>query len=164
MTVKELNETFKMCKDQLAAIGFSQVYTNNYRLEFNSRAKNRLGRCRKLPDGGFLISLNSVYANLNPEKAKETIMHELIHSIDGCFDHKNKWQNIVSLVNRKYGYTISRCVDAGNDYREQAYERNYKVKCLGCGHETSRERISKLIKHPEAYKCGICGGKLERIV
>lgn len=163
MTLVELNNSFEICKDQLAAIGFKQVYINKYKVEFNTRAKRRLGRCSKVPDGSYLITINNTYADLNPKKAKETIMHELIHSLDGCLDHGDKWKKVVNMVNRKYGYSISRCTDAGNDYKEQAFERTYMVKCAACGRETSRERISKVIQHPELYKCGLCGGKLERI-
>ena len=163
MTLDEFNDTFEGCRDQLIELGYKQIRTNNYELEFNTRAKKRLGRCSKLPNGSYKIALNSAYAKLNPDKAKETIMHELIHSIDGCMNHKDKWQRIAGQVNRKYGYTISRCTDAGNEYREQTYERTYKVKCSGCGRETSRERMSKLIQHPEKFRCGICGSSLERI-
>ena len=38
----------------------------------------------------------------------------------------------------------------------------YMVRCVRCGREFCREKQSKLIQHPEFYRCG-CGGKIERV-
>lgn len=163
MLMNELNGIFSECKDQLANIGYNEVLNNQYQLLFNSKLKHTLGNCRRVSAENYIITINSIYSDLNPEGAKETVMHELIHSINGCMDHKEKWKAIACKVNWKYGYQIQRITDAGNEYREQVYNKTYILKCSGCGQEIYREKFTKTIQHPELYKCGCCGNSFTRI-
>ena len=39
---------------------------------------------------------------------------------------------------------------------------NHRPKCLRCGSEIGRQRMSAAVEHPEHYRCK-CGGRLRRI-
>lgn len=37
-----------------------------------------------------------------------TIVHELLHTCEGCFNHGAKWKYYAEVMNNKYGYQITR--------------------------------------------------------
>lgn len=135
--------------------------------EVNTRAK-RWGQCRKVPDG-YVISIN---ASLLDERNAEdglmnTILHELIHSVKGCFNHGKNWKAVAEKINRKYGYNIKRISSAEEKgvSSETIPKRNvkYKFVCSGCGAEVVRERASKFTNNCQNYHCAKCGGSFEQV-
>lgn len=80
-------------------------------------------------------------------------------------NHGKKWKQLAYAVNRATGYPIKRTTSFEEKGINEDEFKNVKyiVKCTGCGSERKRTRMSKLVKHPEWYRCGQCGSKLERI-
>lgn len=127
----------------------------------NSRAKTRFGVCRKTPgEYDFQIELNSELLKAKEEKALNTVVHEILHSVKGCMNHGAIWTNYANKMNRKFGYDISRT----STYEKLGLVRpkpKYLVQCQGCGVEVHRSRRSKLITHINDFACGTCNGKLK---
>lgn len=44
---------------------------------------------------------------------------------------------------------------------ENRVDPNYIIECQDCGYTWDRQRKSKIVKYPERYNCGDCGGNLE---
>lgn len=164
------------CKKELDKLGI--VYGNNIRFTVNNRAKSRWGRCNK-ERNGYNIEINS---DLLDERnsligLKETILHEMIHTVSGCMNHGDKWKRLADKVNRAYGYTISRvntaedkglCEEAIRERTEARQNKinampTYRVVCQGCGYEFIRHKMSKLITDTDEFRCGLCNGKLKRV-
>ena len=161
--MRNLEKYVICCMAELDAIGIN--YGNILEVKVNMRAKTRLGRCRKTSKG-YLIEINS---NLLDESIKElylknTIIHELLHTCEGCMNHGTNWKRLADKVNRVYGYNISRVgsLPKEKDVKE-IIKPNYIIKCSKCGKTYSRIKKSKLVQHPEHYRCGRCGGKLNLI-
>ena len=101
------------------------------------------------------------------QAAKNTILHELLHTVKGCKGHKGQWKELAAKVNRRLPqYTIKRTTSE----EEKGFERTvrvrtnrYTVKCSKCGREYHREKESKVIQHPEKYRCGACNSPLVRV-
>ena len=97
---------------------------------------------------------------------ENTIIHELIHTCDGCYNHGSKFQAYGRKVNKELGYNISTYVSKeesmvmDNVYKPK--ERRYKVICPTCEQEFSYKVRSKVYQHPELYICGVCGTRLVR--
>lgn len=99
---------------------------------------------------------------------KGTIIHELLHTIDDCMNHKKKWKYYANIVNNAYGYNIKRCTN----YREMGLtdtnlidtlkNTRYKLECKECKRIISRNRMCNIIRYYDNYICG-CGGKFKRI-
>jgi predicted SprT family Zn-dependent metalloprotease len=149
--------------EKLAKLGYDEVLHYNYVLKFNMRAKGRYGRCSKLGKDEFEIQLNYEYAQVATLKdVIETVIHEVMHSIDGCMNHGRKWKYIAYLVRNKYGHNIERTGKC-EEYRalkNETIDYKYMVKCNRCGVESKYQKKSKLINHPEKYRCGNCRGTL----
>ena len=164
------------CKKELDNLGIE--YANNISFTVNSRAKSRWGRCNKNRGGRYVIEINSELLNeCNSLRGlKETILHEMIHTVSGCMNHGDKWKRLADKVNRRYGYAIKRtnspedkglCDEAireRNETRQQKLDAmpTYRVVCEQCGHEYIRHKMSKLITDTEHYRCA-CNGKLKRV-
>lgn len=113
------------------------------------------------------ISARLLQDSVSDQAAKNTIMHELLHTVKGCYGHKGKWKDLALTVNRLLPqYTIKRTTSAEEKGLESIRKKRtnrYAVKCEHCGKEFCREKMSKLIQHPEKFRCGICGNSLIRV-
>ncbi|EFW91090.1 hypothetical protein ZOD2009_15911 [Haladaptatus paucihalophilus DX253] len=61
-----------------------------------------------------------------------------------------------------HGRTFERRTDAldTSQYCERFTSPNWWVICEACGERIPRYQRSKVVKHPEQYNCGDCGGSL----
>lgn len=166
--MKKLEILAAECTQDLLSIGIQPGIVNKWII--NTRAKCRWGMCKSVAPGLFNISIAYclLQDDINDQAAKDTILHELLHTVKGCNGHKGKWKELAAKVNKQLTqYTIKRTTS----YNEKGIERTpvmrinkYAVRCLKCGKEYQREKKSKVIQHPEKYRCRICGSKLERVL
>ena len=139
-------------------------------IEVNSRLSRALGRCcaRYGYDGyTYRIEINPcILANgLEDRISKNTIMHELIHTCDGCLNHGYEFQRRAVMVNRKLGYNVHTTTDgnaleaAGVVLKHAA--DNYGIVCKKCGVVVQkRKRWSSTLENIGNYRHHGCGGDL----
>lgn len=164
--MKNLQALAAQCRTELASIGIFCGKVNRWTV--NTRAKTRWGLCRKLPDGSFEIEISAMLLqdSVSDRAAKETIIHELLHTVAGCNGHTGKWKLLAALVNQKLPmYQIKRTTSAEekgmqNVRKTQSYR--YLLRCSSCGKNIQRQKKSAVVEHPERYRC-TCGGRLIRI-
>lgn len=158
----ELVEESK-CELDLLGIKYQEVRT----WTVNSRAKCRWGQCKMLSNGVFDISISArlLEDDVDNNVVKSTIIHELLHTVEDCFGHGEKWKMLALKVNQAYpDYNIKRISTAEekgikSDIKE--YKKNHKIVCIECGYFVYRQRAGKLVLHPEKFRCGKCGGILK---
>lgn len=143
-------------------------------ISFNDRFTSTLGRCRRKRGADtFEIEITSEMRGFDEKggeylKAlKEVVIHELIHTCDGAFNHGYLFKHYAFSANCHYGYNIQRLADykhlgVGKTDAERKKEVRYAVKCTRCGALFERTRETKIIKYPERYHCR-CGGALVRV-
>lgn len=163
--MKDLQKLLKECKEELDVLGI-QYSTDITSLEVNKRAKNRWGQCKK--NGGIYsinISERLLKDDIKDEVCKETIIHELLHTCKGCFNHGKEWKRLGELVTDCYCYyNITRCSSASSMGIEIVHdEYKYAFKCKNCGEIIYRRRESKFTKNHQDYCCSGCGGKFEKV-
>lgn len=166
------------CINELKALDIPFDESANVKLR--KHRKSSFGICHRRYNGNlgynYTIEINESLISLCLENKmdlnaiKHTLLHEYIHTIDGCFNHKAKWLRYVNMLNKEYGYNIKRC----SSYEERNIDKDslkmlelldndkYVVQCMKCGAKIKRARKSKLITHTDCYRCG-CGGRLKRI-
>ena len=163
MKVLDIYETANECLAELDEIGI--VYGNIVDFKVDTRAKRRLGLC-SIVDNGFVISVSKTLLenDENFKLLKETILHEIIHTCEGCFNHGDRWKKIASIVNNAYDYDIKRAIET-KEFDAEYSKRNHshKVVCTGCGQEVFRLRECSLTQHPELWKCCKCGERFKRV-
>ena len=167
ITLTDLNTLMNECKKELIDLGYYEVMNKSYMICFNSRFKAKLGQIKMIP-GGYQIDINSHFAEIYPEGVRNTIMHELIHSLQGCMNHGNKWQTIAKLVNNTlhYNVTTTSYYEKYQKYynaHSNKSTNNYTLTCAPCNHKWNYKKRTKLItkiQNNQAYigMCPYCGG------
>ncbi len=130
-------------------------------VRLNRRAVSRFGCCIRQGDG-YLIELSERLLAAEERACLQTLAHEVLHTCPGCRDHGAVWKGYAAAMNAAYGYQISRtgtCEALGVPDLRPA---RYVLVCQACGQEFRRARTSRLVQHPERYRCR-CGGRLLRI-
>lgn len=163
LTLFNLEQIMHTCKQQLVSLGFTELNSKYYNLEINSRFRNKLGQCCYNRKSMFYtIKISKSFIQVCPEYVSNTMMHELIHSINGCMNHGPNFKHVAKLVNDKFGYNVSTTAyyDSYNMYLKNTKNYKYKVKCSHCGKEWLYEKAGKIVKgiqhNPHYAKCPIC--------
>ena len=163
--MKDIKSLYEKCNKMLEDIG---IHTNPILdVQVNTRAKKRWGQCKKTPYGFIIqISARLLQDDVSDMAAENTMLHELLHACDGCFDHGYHWKRLAEKVNNTYGYNVKRtasCEEYGVKVEREPERINYKFVCEGCGQVITRSRASKFTRNYSNYICGICSGKFRRV-
>lgn len=62
------------------------------------------------PDKFEIIVSHQLFKTFGRRKKKaltNIMMHELIHTVDGCFNHGPEWKKWITMLNDKHGYLIN---------------------------------------------------------
>ncbi len=162
--MNDLKTLIQECQAELSAISIPYGTVTSWKI--NTRAKSRWGQCRLLPDGTFEIQISHrlLTGMTDPTAAKETIIHELLHTAKGCQNHGKRWKLLADRVNKAYPeYRIKRTSSAqekGLSEPDTISQKNYVITCQNCGMRSFRKRASRVVTHPEHYRCSRCGGSL----
>lgn len=161
--MKNLLKLAAVCEAELRSIGIQPAA--KIRWTVNTRATRRWGSCKKAGPGAYEISISSrlLQEDVDTQAAKDTIMHELLHTVKGTKGHTGLWLQLATQVNQRLPqYSIKRTAS----YEEKGVEPDaarYIIRCTCCGKEFSRQRMSNLVRAPQNYRCGACGHPLERV-
>lgn len=161
--MKDLDKLVSECKKELDAIGIPYGAVRSWSV--NTRAKSRWGQCMTVSKGLYDISISYrlLQDDADDTAAKDTIIHELLHTAPGCNGHQGRWKMYADMVNKAYPqYNIKRVSseeEMGLKKEQRDIRNNYKIVCTGCGSSFYRQRAGRIITHPELYRCVKCGGR-----
>lgn len=169
--MKNLNETYEKCKAILDDLWID--YDVNTPISVNNRLTRAYGRTKWRvaeydwkgnPIYKFKIEINpAMLLDSVPQKELEdTVLHELLHTVEGCQNHGAKWKSLAMKVNKAYGYKISRTsyVPECAARREKRNPVKYICACEKCGVEWKYKRWGKVCENPKRYTHTGCGGHL----
>jgi len=178
--MRDLQRYANECINDLKVLGINpRIDVKDFSV--NTRAKSRYGQCKKV-DGKFTININSDL--LRDEcpvlSLRETIFHELIHTLPKCWNHGEEFLKYAEIVNKEYLVNVKRCSSYKEKYgailaeqiRKETKKRKenktieYKLFCEYCGKVRASgmyKRMPKWYAHNEDFHCGVCGGNLTRL-
>jgi len=125
---------------------------------------SRWGLCKYNGDGTFDIDISEkiLQEYIEDQQTKNTIAHELLHTVEGCCNHKWYWQKLANIVNtRMPQYHITRT--ASPEERGVPVKYRYFFQCDKCGNILKYQKKCKFLDDYQKYHCGRCGGKFEKI-
>ena len=121
--------------------------------EVSRRAKRRAGACRYDPETEE-VTIRLTWAAFEAfgwEEFSGVVRHELVHAYEfQAHGESNHGSRFRALADR---------VDAPRRCRRFTPPA-FWVTCRECEERLARYRRSKLVKHPDRYRCGSCGGQL----
>ena len=160
--MKDLNKLKTECIQEINQLGIKIGNISSWRI--NCRAKTRWGLCKLNHDGSYSIEISSQLLEddrISTTACKETIIHELLHTCDGCMRHTGKWKYYADIMNQVYGYNIKRITQGQEkgieNYKGHEMAIKYVFTCNNCGATIYRKRDSKFTKNYRYYGCARCG-------
>ena len=134
-----------------------------------SRAQRKWGSCKlskKPGDHRFHISISENcfkepdYVNF----IRNTMAHELIHTVEGCFNHGAGFKAYGKIA-EKLGYeiTVSSKSAVEKSDEEKFNEAKHVLKCTECGQMYYRLRFPKARGYINKIRCGRCRGRLIKV-
>lgn len=162
--MKDLNAMFEKYYQFLCDCGLKMPERDQLEIAVNTRAHSFYGITRRIKGqpGCFKIEINKdLLDDRNPNAPLvETIIHELLHTVPGCFNHGEKWQGIVDIINQHTGLHISRTSTIEDKglvvFNPPNRAPLYLVTCPTCGCSIEYRRAAKVVLHPENFVCGHC--------
>ena len=159
--MKNLNKLFEQAMSIVEGCG---IETGNIvEVTINTRAKKRWGQCRRTGDRYYInISSRILQDEVNTHATMETIIHEILHTCDGCMNHGKEWKRLANIIARETGFNITTTSSAEKFGLEEVVKvkDNYVFVCEKCGQIIRRDRMSKFVKNYQHYRCGKCRGEL----
>ena len=150
------------CERQLQKIGIKHGEI----LFYGEHQSIEWGKCEKITDGYYIITINGLLVKNKYRKAlEETIFHEILHTCTGCYNHGEEWKRLCGIVENRLGIKISTYdsyIDKGVDLNDFMNYNSYKyaISCKKCGITYFRKKKSLFVKNYGKYRCGACGGEL----
>lgn len=160
--MKDLNKLANECIADLLSAKMRLRTVRNWKI--GTKRKNLWGLCETVGNGVFDISISETLLqdDVDDQAVKDTIAHELLHTVEGCMNHGRYWHKLAGLVNARCpGYHVQARTSAEDKGIQIEYK--YLLRCTGCGAIAGRHKRSRFVEHPEFYLCSKCGGKFERI-
>ena len=169
--MKNVEQLVRRAARELRDIGVDAGYIAD--ITVDTRSKSRWGRCKKRWDAGrqcevFKLEISAMLLDddVSYFATMDTVMHEVIHTCPGCFNHGAEFKRVAKMVNLAYGYNVKRCTSAEEkniQIEPRAYK--YSLRCTKCGHVYRYKRATKLVQYIEHgdrrqynYGCGVCKG------
>lgn len=149
--MKDLNQVCEECFSILDNLKIP--YTPGTTISYNGRLTRKWGYCRKSGNNSFTISIASILGQDDiPEKTiKSVILHELLHTCPGCFNHGKQWKKYCKIIREIYGIKIRTTSDA----ESMKVKQHYYIKCRRC-----KIKITYAMKPRNIERqCPICGSK-----
>ena len=163
MTIIKLNSLLQEAIKEVEAVG---ITTGEIDPDIElTRTTRVFGKCRlNNNDNTYTIYISKYFLNNPTAEIKTVLVHEVLHTVEGCMNHANKWKMLADRMNNHYGYNITRTSKyVLNSEEANQIKRQYTIRCQGCGQTIYRQKKSKLVTKLYLYRCGKCGGKLELI-
>lgn len=158
MTKTEVQKILKQSIELLRKIDIPISKNIDNILYFNNKYKRTLATCNKI-NNTYVIEINSHILNSNKKLLEEIIIHELLHTIKGCYNHSPLFKKYCNKVNKLYDYDIDTLYDSNRIIYDDI--NIYEIKCSSCNKKYHFYSMSDKVKNTNKYSCS-CGGVLIR--
>lgn len=170
--MRDLNELLELCKEYLDAIDIP--YGNITSIKRNNRLKVVFGRCRHF--GAYYENGQRMYRrheieisgtlfndNVTEKVIISTLIHEILHSCNGCQNHGALFHKYASLVNDCYDMDIDikASAERSEKVRQARIEANdyaWIFTCTECGKSYRYNKMPQWVRYGYEPNEKICMG------
>lgn len=164
--MKDLNALLEKSLAMCDAVGIP--YGKITSIGINNRLSRCWGRCLTKDYKHYWIEIQGKFAKdefSTDDAVIAVIIHEIIHTCDGCWNHGEKFLSYGRRITEKYGIKVSATDSAENltiNVIEWKNSKRYAATCAKCGYVSYKDRMCDLIRYPMMYTHKDCGGRFER--
>ena len=166
--IKDVNVVAIECMRELEIIGIP--YSNKIKkFSVNYHTRRYYGKTILKPDRTYEIEIASfvMLEEVPLETLKNTLIHELLHTCEGCMNHGKTWKEYAARVKKIYGYNIQ-SLPGDDDIPEEVEKRinsnaKYKYQCCECGKMIYMNRKCRFTEHSDWFTHRNCGGRFKKV-
>jgi len=159
-TLEETKKFIDVCREQLINLGHKEIKDKNYKVYFEPEVSDILGICikKRNDNNNYTLKFNKNFFLIGENNCiKDTIMHEVIHSLNDCMTHTGKWLDVAKEVNSTYNYNVTEEYNVFKyneilekqetliEINEIAERKKWIIYCPECGAETYKYRRCKTL-------------------
>ena len=156
-----LQSVYEQCCDKAKELGLID-YTPELYLFKSTRTWG--WACRPNKFSKPYVGLNVVYLQ-DVNKAINTICHELAHisnTLSGGRGHDYAWKAKFAKLGKQFELSrFERCSSSDEIGLQMPKNYKYEAYCPKCGRSWKRQKMVRLIQHPEYYRCTDCHSSLK---
>ena len=163
--IRDLRTIESECRGILESLGINPGKVCSVSMQNNPKARESC--CIDRGRDGFEIRIDDIH--LREELTEHDLMcamlHELLHTVPGCFNHRGKWAEYAKLVTEKTEFDLLR-IDTGTyAMLHPDAEVLHKVVCPQCGSYAliKSRRIKWRPELPGGGKLCRCGAHMETV-
>lgn len=130
---------------------------------YSHKSYKTLGSCywKKVGSTYDTAIVLSEYLLGEPEKMRNTIVHEVGHATAPADHHGAKWRHNTNLIGKKWGLTAERLnsdKELSSLLKDARPQNDYKYElyCPHCGTTWRYKTNCEAIRRPSRYRCGKC--------
>lgn len=162
----DYEKMFNDSKVKLRELNVPIASDENISFNLDDKLKTN-GLCTEDEPGKYTISIRTAYVkgkNIDLPILQGLMYHELIHTCEGCFDHKKKFCDYAKKVYKETGINPNK-FEPIDSYRHPDLPIKVKCECENCGRtlicRTDRDlRTTKIEWFIDArLECTYCGKK-----
>jgi hypothetical protein len=105
MTDRQIKDCLFEAIKNVRSLGYSVGCITD--ITISSRYKRAWGKCYR-NGNTFRIGLGTNLLRTTDTAVRDTIHHEVIHTVPGCFNHGFKWKMVAAQCDAKFGTRIKR--------------------------------------------------------
>lgn len=107
-----LKEEANLCLSQVKAVGIEYGQITDF--STNERTRGWWGRCHKESGSTFKIEICArlLCSDIPVHSLRTVLVHEILHTVPGCFNHGKKWHDLGQRMDTAYHYNITRTASA----------------------------------------------------
>lgn len=105
MTNKELKSCLFEAIKNVKSLGYPVGLITD--ITIHPRYKRAWGKCYR-KGNAFRIGLGTNLLRTTDLAIRDTIYHEVLHTVPGCFNHGTKWKMVAEQCDAKFGTRIKR--------------------------------------------------------
>lgn len=162
--MKDLQKLYNECLQELNNIDIEYGVIRS--ISINNRLTRTWGLCRTFYENGcdkvFRIDISSrlLKDDVDDIATKDTIIHEILHTCEGCQNHGKEWKKQAEKVNKEYPqYHISRTTSTTKKGISDENEYKYIIQCKTCKKKWKYRRNTNVVKKCKFLDCPICHTK-----
>lgn len=128
-----------------------------------SKARSFWANVTTLGNKDFKLNVSNVFEEIEDStladiRLQSTIIHEVIHTLPGCFNHGPKFKKVCNDINKVYPEFELQRATAMSKYGIEREVKPFKyiIECPHCGKQYHYKKKSKFIDILNTCRCGVC--------
>lgn len=106
------NRVYSIVREAILIVRGLGFDTGKVTIEISNKLRTTWAYCQETGEGeNRLVFGYDVVNKASNEGLLKIAVHEVIHTIDGCYDHGDKFMKVGNMIYKKHGIVVTECYE-----------------------------------------------------